>query len=258
MSCGERGDGWPRPVAVELPGATAYFSDRRGGVSSGPFATLNLGLGSGDDPARVAENRRRLAAVAGVDAGRVRWLVQVHGGRVHRWRAGSCDAALRDDEADASVAEPPRADAHVADEPGVGLLVLTADCLPVALADGTTVAAVHAGWRGLAAGVIANAARQLGAGAVACIGPGIGPCCYRVGGEVAARFAGYDGAVRGDRLDLAVVCEQQLRAAGVREVRRLGGCTACERERFFSYRRDGAATGRQGVLVVKQRVRDGG
>ncbi|GBD45946.1 hypothetical protein HRbin41_00765 [bacterium HR41] len=64
--------------------------------------------------------------------------------------------------------------------------------------------------------------------------------------------------MRGDRLDLAVVCEQQLRAAGVREVRRLGGCTACERERFFSYRRDGAATGRQGVLVVKQRVRDGG
>lgn len=233
----------PQPIAVELPGAVAYFSDRRGGVSEGPFATLNLGLNTADDPVRVRENRRLLLAAIGAGSHTLRWLKQEHGAEVWRWQRGAAASAR---------ADAPRADGQLTDSSQDALLVTTADCLPVALAGGGLVAAVHCGWRGLAAGVLAAAVAHFAQPPSAAIGPAIGPCCYQVGPEVAARFRDYEGALRGDRLDLRAVCEQQLRSLGVRRIAQVAACTACDPQRWFSHRRDGPATGRQGVVVIKR------
>jgi YfiH family protein len=227
-------------IAWEASGPyRAAFSTRVGGVSEGPYDTLNLGRLTGDDPAHVAENRRRLCAEAGVDAELLRYGRQVHGAVVRRAEGQG---------------EP--GDALWSDTPGEPLLVFTADCLPVALARANgprpAIAAVHVGWRGLLAGIVEAAAAALGGGRLAAvIGPGIGRCCYEVGDEVAAPFRERFGASIAERgrLDLREATERALRAAGAATVSRIELCTACDPEGFFSHRRDGARTGRQGLIA---------
>jgi YfiH family protein len=211
-------------ITVDLPGARALFST----VAAG-----NLGLLTGDPHA--PERRARLAARLGVE---LAWRKQVHGSRV--------DIVATATDPDAPWIE---ADGLITSTPGVAPLVLAADCLPVILANGAAVAAVHAGWRGLAGGILPAAAALLtrfGGGPVgAAIGPGAGPCCYTVGDEVARTFAAYR-ATRGANLDLKAIAATQLRSAGVAEVHDVGLCTICADPRhFFSHRRDRGATGRQ-------------
>lgn len=217
-------------IDLELPGAHVRFTGREGGVSDGPYASLNLGRWTDDDRAAVEENRRRAA-----DGRPLAFARQVHGTRV---------IAL--DEPPAEIEE---ADGVVTRAPGVAAIVLTADCLPVALAAPSAVAMVHAGWRGLSGGVLEEGVRSLGGdGPVhAAIGPGAGGCCYEVGPEVAERFP--DWALDGRLLDLKAVAAARLRAAGVAEVLDVGRCTMCEPDVFFSHRVSGPVTGRQGGLA---------
>lgn len=229
-----------RWLEAELPGARAAFTSRAGGASEGPFASLNLGYLTGDEPARVRANRERLAGALGLEADRVLVGHQVHGAEVLRHDEAPDPPGYR------TLAErPPEVDGHATDRPGLAPLVLVADCLPVAVSGSGGVAMLHCGWRGLAAGIAARGAALVGATAAA-IGPGIGPCCYEVGGEVAAAFAGLGpGIARGRMLDLAEVAERSLRRAGVERVERAGLCTSCEAGLFFSHRRDAGRTGRQ-------------
>lgn len=227
-------------IRWEAPGPyAAAFSTRLGGVSSAPFDTLNLGRLTDDDPECVTENRRRLCAQTGSDPALLRYGRQVHGSLVRRATGP---------------AEP--GDGVWSDTPGEALLVFTADCVPVALArtNGArpAIAALHVGWRGLLAGVVeAGAAALGGAKLAAALGPGIGPCCYEVGEDVAAPFRDRFGAgvVADGKLDLWSATEQALRAAGVQQVRRVDLCTCCNPELFFSHRRDGRRTGRQGLIA---------
>jgi polyphenol oxidase len=234
--------GWDVPGPYEVA-----FTTREGGVSEGPFASLNLGIFTGDEPARVVENRRRVCAAADVDPERATMAWQQHGAEVARARPESIvDPGLRHDPCDGLWS----------DEPGQAMLLLTADCLPIALArlDGArpAVAVLHAGWRGLLAGIVPAGVAALGGRLVtAAIGPSIGPCCYEVGDDVAApmRAAFGGGLVRERRLDLRSAAERALRAAGVARVDRFDVCTSCDSRRFFSHRRDEGVTGRQGVLA---------
>jgi polyphenol oxidase len=211
-------------LAIDLPGGTALFTTRRGGVSEGPYASLNLGLWTDDDAARVRDNRERVRAEVGVE--RLAQGRQVHGTRV---------------VVDAQGIE--EADGQVISDPGVGAMVLVADCLPVALAGPERVGVVHAGWRGLAAGVLEGGVEATGAVAAA-IGPGIGPCCYEVGDDVRAVFGTSERT-----LDLKAIARARLEAAGVRDIHDCGLCTSCDAERFFSHRRDRGVTGRQAGLA---------
>jgi YfiH family protein len=228
-------------IRWEAPGPyVVAFSTRRGGVSRPPFDTLNLGRLTGDDPEHVAENRRRLCAEARTEPDELRFGRQVHGSRVRRAEGQG---------------EP--GDGLWTDTPGVPLLVFTADCLPVAVVrtkGGTpAIAALHVGRRGLLAGVVGAAASCLGGGTLAAaVGPGIGPCCYEVGEEVAKPFRERFGedVVRDGRLDLWTSVERALRAAGVASVHRTDVCTACNPELFFSHRRDEGRTGRQGMIAL--------
>jgi YfiH family protein len=146
----------------------------------------------------------------------------------------------------------PEADGQATAAHGIGLAMLAADCLPVAIASEGAVATVHAGWRGLATGVIEEGVRTLreldGRGPVhAAIGPGAGPCCYEVGEEVHARFG-----TKGPKLDLKAIAHDQLRKAGVEVVHDTGLCTMCAPEWFFSHRRDRGITGRQAGIVWRR------
>jgi len=140
-------------------------------------------------------------------------------------------------------------DGHATSSPDLGLLVLAADCLPVALAAPGRVAMLHCGWRGLASGIIERAVESFREPPAAAVGPGIGPCCYEVGEEVLSPFTGLDGVAQGQMLDLRAVAEVKLRAAGVGRVEHLDLCTSCRPDLFFSHRRDRGVTGRQGGLV---------
>jgi polyphenol oxidase len=222
----------------EAPGPyRVAFSTREGGVSGGAYASLNLGLLTKDEPVNVEENRRRLCTEVDADPERLSLNRQVHGTTVRRASAGD---------------RHERADGLWTDEPGVPMLAMTADCLPVAIArtngDKPALAIVHVGWRGLADGVIASGVQALGGRVAAAIGPAIGPCCYEVGPEVAALFD--DDVVAGRKLDLWSAAERALRAAGVEDVERTDVCTSCHSELFFSHRRDDGVTGRQGVIGV--------
>jgi len=227
-------------IRWDAPGPyAAAFSTRVGGVSEAPFATLNLGRRTSDDPEHVTENRRRLCAEAGSDLELLRFGRQVHGSLVRR--------------ADGQ-GEP--GDGVWSDTPGEPLLVFAADCLPVALARANggrpALAALHVGWRGLLGGIVQNAAAALGGRRLtAVIGPGIGPCCYEVGEEVARPFRQRfgSGIVAGGRLDLWGATEQALHAVGAVAVSRVDLCTACNPDLFFSHRRDGGRTGRQGLIA---------
>ena len=216
-------------IAADLGPARVLFTTRRGGVSSGPYASLNLGANTGDGRAKIAENRQRLAAMtgAGLALGR-----QVHGTQVRH------------------VDEPGHAgeaDGQAATRSGVACTVLTADCLPIALISPRGVAMLHAGWRGLAAGVLEEGITALGAqgSIVAAIGPGAARCCYEVGDEVRAAFADEADDVReGNTIDLPLIAQRRLCRAGLTEIHHTGLCTMCD-ARFFSHRRDGGVTGRQ-------------
>ena len=225
-------------LTARLGDARVLFTTRHGGVSEGPFASLNLGERTGDDPEAVAANHDRLRELAGGTA--LARCSQVHGREVLR------RSTLPD-------GERPQADGIATNVPGVAALVLTADCLPVALSAPGAVAMVHAGWRGLAAGVLDEgvaALRDVGAGGpvVAAIGPGAGGCCYEVGDEVRDAFADVPEAMLGRNVDLKAVALARLRAAGVDEVHDTGLCTMCD-ARFFSHRRDHGTTGRQGGVA---------
>jgi purine-nucleoside/S-methyl-5'-thioadenosine phosphorylase / adenosine deaminase len=231
-------------IAVTLGDARAAFTTRRGGVSSGPYATLNLGLLTGDDPDHVRANRDRVAALANSS-----WERFARGRQVH-------EATVRRVTEIPAGEQPEPADGQATALTGVPAIVLTADCLPVAVASGGAVAMLHAGWRGLANGIMAEgvgALRELaGSGPVrAAIGPGAGRCCYEVGEEVHAEFADHGEAVReGARLDLKLIARRELEAAGADEVLDVGLCTMCApASLFFSHRRDGGVTGRQGGMV---------
>ena len=222
------------------------FSTRLGGVSDGPFSSLNLGIRTEDDPARVVENRTRFCVAVDADPDGATMAWQRHGATVTRARPrGIVTPGTVYDHCDGLWS----------DEPGRAMLLLTADCLPIAIARTDRLPAVgilHAGWRGLLAGIAAAGVRALGGGGLAAvIGPSIGPCCYEVGDEVALPFreAFGDDVVRDGKLDLWTSAERALRAAGVQHVDRFDLCTSCDPERFFSHRRDQGRTGRQGVMA---------
>lgn len=234
---------WPAPATVG-----ALSSTRIGGVSQAPFDHLNLGDHVGDDPQRVATNRQLLQAALGGDV-RCQWLHQVHGIQV----------ACLD-----QVGPVLEADAAMTQRPGIGCLVMTADCLPVLFCDrqGTRVAAAHAGWRGLADGVLEAtlAALDVPASELLCwLGPAIGPQAFEVGNEVRqqfchqhrdarAAFVGHDQA-RGSWLaDIYQLARLRLKRAGVTAIYGAEACTFTDRERFYSYRRDGQ-TGRMASVI---------
>jgi YfiH family protein len=222
-------------IAIDLPGARAVFTTRRGGFSRGPFESLNLGRLTHDNPETVGQNREKLAGELCV---RLAMIRQVHGSEVVAARP---DGALRE------------ADGQLASEPGVAPMVLTADCLPIAIAGEGVVAILHAGWRGLAGGIVEagiSALRRLGVAGplTAAIGPGAGPCCYEVGEEVHAAFP--DQPRNGRNLDLKAVARRRLEQAGADAVYDVCLCTICsERSLFFSHRRDRGVTGRQAGIV---------
>jgi len=241
-------------------GVVAAFSGRAGGSGQAPFESLNLHLHVGDEVRTVLRNRRRVATALGLAGMPWATVHQVHGNRVvSATRAalggGPPEAKRRLDEADGLVAT----------EPGLVLVVFTADCVPVLLADpvNRVVGAVHAGWRGLAAGVVeAGVAAMAAAGAdlaatVALVGPAIGGCCYEVGPEVADalgdRYPVARSTTRGGRLavETALAARQALLGAGLDpgRVTTMGECTHHHPERYFSYRRDGL-TGRQAGLIA--------
>jgi YfiH family protein len=221
------------------------FSTRLGGISEGPFESLNLGILTDDDPERVVENRRRLCAAVGADAETATMAWQVHGSVVTEAKPpGILERTVFE-----------RCDGLWSDRPGQAMALLTADCYPVALAGANGdpgLCILHVGWRGLLGGIVESGVGALGGRQIAgVIGPGIGACCYEVGEEVAGPFRERFGAdvAAGGRLDLGGATERALREAGVEDVERIGHCTACEPELFFSHRRDRGRTGRQGVVA---------
>ncbi len=229
---------------LHLPGGRVIFSDRHGGVSEGPYESLNLGVLTEDDPNNVVENRRRLAGRLGVEPERVAMGWQVHGAELAEWDAPPSDPGYALPGAGLA-----RVDGHVTSLPGLGLLVLAADCYPLALSDGRTVAMVHCGWRGLAAGIVGAAVARLQGPVSAAVGPGVGACCYEVGPEVLAAFADLPGVAQGRMLDLRAVLTLELAAAGVSDVQHVEHCTSCRADLYFSHRRDHGLTGRQGGIV---------
>lgn len=233
-----------RWLEAGLPGATAVFSTRLGGTSAGSYASLNLGILTGDVRERVVANRRRLCDALGIDPAGVVIGRQVHGATVMRHDGPQRPPLWPDPEAD-----PGEVDGHVVDRSGLAALVFVADCLPVALAGERGLAMLHCGWRGLAAGIVGAGCEAVGATAAA-IGPGIGRCCYEVGDEVLAAFAPLgDGIAAGRMLDLEEVARRLLERAGVTTIEGAGTCTCCERDVFFSHRGDGPETGRQAGIV---------
>jgi polyphenol oxidase len=238
----ERGVRW---LQADLgDGAVAAFSTRLGGVSDPPFESLNLGLLTGDDAASVRENRRRLASAVGLEVDRVVIGRQVHGAVVASHAGPQAPAPFA-----AAGHEGPEVDGHHTDADRLGLLVFVADCLPIALAGAGGVAMLHGGWRGLAAGIVKRGV-AVSAASAAAIGPGIGPCCYEVGGEVLAAFEDLGaGVAAGPMLDLREVARRLLAAAGVERIEISEHCTRCERSLFFSHRGEGPTTGRQAGLV---------
>lgn len=243
-----------RWLAAELPGAEAAFTTRAGGGSKPPFASLNLGVLTGDDEAAVRANRAALAAALGIDPDRIAIGRQVHEAAIAR-HEGPQDPAPY---ATAGVL-PPEVDGHWTQVSALALLVFVADCLPIALATPQGVAMLHGGWRPLAAGIVDGGVDALaGSGPIsAAIGPGIGPCCFEVGEEVVAAFAGLGPGVSAPSkatpgkhmLDLPEVASRLLGRRGVAVAERSELCTRCNPDLFFSHRGEGPETGRQAGIV---------
>ena len=233
-------------------GIVAAFTSRRGGVSDGPFASLNLGFTTGDDRAAVAENRRRLCAAVGADPACTVQNHQVHGTVVQV--AEPLVGGYLDPQGDL-----PQADALITRELELALVALSADCVPIVIAalDGSSLAVVHAGWKGLVAGVIEETIAALGPGAyAAAVGPCAGPLAYEVGEEVAVQLRERFGerTAIGGTADLAAAAGTALIQAGLSpdSIEIAGLCTITDADTFFSYRRDGATTGRQGVIAYRE------
>lgn len=232
---------WPAPLSVR-----AFVTTRAGGISQGPWAGLNLGLRTDDDPAAVAENRARLEACLPQPP---KWLAQVHGSTV----------------VDADTLEgQPQADASIARATGTVCAIQIADCLPVLFTDraGSCVAAAHAGWRGLAGGVLANTVAGMSVAPeelLAWIGPGIGPSAFEVGGDVLQAFctghpenrAAFQQLRENKWLcDLPALARLALRRCGVGAIYGGHWCTWSDPQRFYSYRRD-RITGRMAAVIWK-------
>ena len=242
-----------RWLGTSLPGAEVAFTTRLGGSSEGAYESLNLGILTGDEEASVRVNRERLAGALGLDPARVAIGRQIH------------EAALAAHEGPQEPApyatagvDPPEVDGHWTRVPALALLVFVADCLPIALAGEDAVAMLHGGWRPLAAGIVDAGVDALeGSGPVsAAIGPGIGPCCYEVGEDVAAAFAGLGPGVSEpsenegkSMLDLPELTSRLLERRGVAVAERSDLCTRCNPDLFFSHRGQGPETGRQAGLV---------
>ena len=236
---------WPAPAQVR-----AASTERRGGASAGPYASANLGARVGDDPAAVAANRRALSEALGLTS-EPRWLEQVHGASV-----------VDLDTHRALSAAPPRADGAVTSRPGQACVVMTADCLPVLLCDaeGARVGVAHAGWRGLAGGVLPAAVACMGVnsgGLLAWLGPAIGQHAYEVGEEVRQALLASDpgagacfepNAAGRWQADLYGLARRALTRCGVQRVYGGGLCTYTQSERFFSHRRE-APCGRMATLI---------
>jgi hypothetical protein len=243
----ETRDGVPLLLA-RTTGAQIAFTTRQGGVSGGTFASLNLGFATADDPASVAENRRRALVAAGADPERAVSMWQRHGNGVREVGEATRPGAYLE-----QATNWPDGDALVTSEPGVPVIAHGADCLTAALVapGGARLAVAHAGWRGLVAGVLEAAAERVGPGFSAAVGPGAGVCCYAVGDDVAgqlrARF-GDDVAVDG-HADLAACAQRALERAGAAAVVSAGLCTICDSQHFHSHRRDGEGSGRQAVVA---------
>lgn len=247
-----------RSALLDAANIAHGFSTRLGGVSVGPYASMNLGWSVGDDPRAVEENHQRLAAAVGHDRASLRLATQVHGANVL-----DADRVTRDRKS-----EPPGSghDALVARQGGVAIGVRTADCVPVLVADSATgaVAAIHAGWRGIVLGVIESALdalapdRSTRGSLIAAIGPHIRADHFEVGQDVAKQIADASDAsvviARTPRphVDLARAIRLQLERAGVRssQIDDVGGCTLAEPERFHSHRRDGDRSGRMLSVIV--------
>jgi YfiH family protein len=263
---------WPAPAGVR-----ALSTLRSGGVSLAPYASLNLGAHVGDLPEAVAENRRRLALEAGLPTEPV-WLAQVHGtsvidlDAVHRDATGiganpvntAGDRELAGRAVSAALGP---ADAAFTRQAGRVCAILTADCLPVLLTEesGGVVAAAHAGWRGLAGGVIEATVRALRVPPerlMAWLGPAIGPKHFEVGAEVREAMLNEDSGAEGAftlnargrfMADLGALVRRRLAALGVARIYGGGQCTHADAERYFSHRRDGV-TGRQATLIWMERA----
>jgi YfiH family protein len=235
---------WPAPAGVR-----AISTLRGGGVSAAPYASLNLGEHVGDLPAAVAENRRRLRSAAALPA-EPAWLAQIHGTEV---------ADL--DAVEGLVA----ADAAVARRPGRVCAILAADCLPVLFAaeSGNAVAAAHAGWRGLAGGVLEATVRALAVAPeslLVWLGPAIGPRHFEIGAEVRDELLkadleahrAFEVNARGRFMaDLGVLARRRLARLGIERIYGGGECTYADSKRYFSHRRDGP-TGRQATLIWRE------
>jgi YfiH family protein len=237
---------WPAPGNVR-----ALCTTRHGGVSEPPWQTLNLGSHVGDQPEHVQQNRHRLAEYAGLKANDIGWLNQVHGTNVVELTEANVDTY-------------PEADASYTRQPGIACAILTADCLPVVLADqnGTTIGGAHAGWRSLCGGVLENLITAMAVSPgnlTAWLGPAIGPESFEVGPEVREAFIAHHpeaekaftptGARPGHYMaDIYQLARIRLTNSGVAAIHGGGLCTVTDAERFYSFRRDGQ-TGRMATLV---------
>jgi len=247
--------GLPVLPALNIAGVRSFFTTRLGGVGSGPYASLNLGANTADDPVVVAENRRRVLPGPPV------WLTQVHGVAV--WDADTLPNQTP------QTPQTPQADAAITTTPQRVLTILVADCLPVVIADahGRALGVAHAGWRGLAAGVLENTVAALrmrcpDANWQAWIGPCIGPSAFEVGPDVRAAFvssgddaqfvAGPGSCQKQPQkwlADLSALAGERLRRAGVTHIQRTKLCTVLHPDLFFSHRRDGGVTGRMALCA---------
>jgi YfiH family protein len=223
-------------IRVELDRASVAFTTRRGGSSAAPFDSLNLGLFSGDDEGLVRANIDQVRSELAID--RVHVLHQVHGAILHEVEPGA-------------IIDPPLADGMLTAEQGQGLLITGADCPPVAIAGPERIAMLHCGWKPIAAGIIEAALGHLGPGPLqAAVGPGISQANYEVGQEVIDQL-GADGeaAFQDGHLSLHALIEAKLRRGGVVDIATVDGCTYADADDYFSYRRDGAPTGRQAGIA---------
>ncbi len=241
--------------ALEAAGIRAVFTTRSGGAGEGALASLNLAHTAGEVPDRVYLNRRRVLDAVGAPLSAWTSGRQIHGAEVGEAIESDRGAGLEGPETSI-----PGVDALWTAKPGIALAVLVADCLPILLAepDRRRVATIHAGWRGLSAGIVGRTVDALGSDAsalLAYVGPAIGPCCYEVGEEVAVAVEEAVGDSRSVRredgriwVDLWSAAAAALRLAGVRQLRFAGLCTRSEPHRFFSHR--GGSTGRQGLVAM--------
>ncbi len=250
-----------RSAKFDQEGFIAAFTTRKGGWSPPPFDGANMGYGVPDDPANVAANRECALGILGLDPDSAYSMRQVHG--INVAEAGAHGEGLRGNMTSGGFE---RTDGMFTSKAGTALLGMFADCVPIILADTRSgrIGLVHAGWRGTAAGASIELASRMGldganaGGFMAAIGPSIGPCCYEVGSEVAGAVRDRSGSAcvleRDGKLfcDLGLANELQLISLGVSRGRifRYAGCTSCEREDFFSHRRDKGRTGRIAAIAA--------